>query len=87
MQRFECINNPSRDSMDIEASNHLKEVIMPSKFKVVVMIVERGSNFSASSRVYKEIPARDKNEAFDIAIENTFNMKGGSFLKAYIMEN
>lgn len=57
------------------------------KFKVVVMVVERGSNFSAEARVLKEIPARDRGEAFDIALEHTFNMKGGGFMKAHIMEN
>jgi hypothetical protein len=57
------------------------------KFKVIVMIVERGVDFSAQARVLKEIPARDRSEAFDIALEHTFNMKGGSFMKAHIMEN
>jgi hypothetical protein len=57
------------------------------KFKVVVMIVERGPQFSAEARVLKEIPARDRSEAFDIALEHTFNMRGGSFMKAHIMEN
>lgn len=57
------------------------------KFKVVIVVVERGSNFSAEARVLKEIPARDRGEAFDIAMENTFHMRGGGFMKAHIMEN
>lgn len=56
------------------------------KFKVVVMLIEQGPSFSAEARVWKEIPARNRGEAFDIALEHTKNLKGGSFIKAHIQE-
>lgn len=61
-------------------------------FKVVVMLIEQGPSFSAEARVWKEIPARDRSEAFDIALEQTDslrltrNLRGGSFIKAHIQE-
>lgn len=57
-----------------------------SKFKVVIMLIEQGPSFSAEARVWKEVPARDRSEAFDIALEHTKNLKGGSFIKAHIQE-
>lgn len=58
-----------------------------SPFTVVVMIIQKGQNFSAEASVYKRIPAQTRSEAFDLALEHTFNMKGGSFLKAHIQQN